>query len=140
MIASEDELDLVAPRTLDFGAEPGAVTAAGLSDADESLLAKRLLEQGVREVVVKRGAAGAGAYTADGRWDVPAVPVTSIDTVGAGDAFTAGYLSALLDGEDVAGRLRRGALAGAFAVSTAGDWEGLPAHRGTRAAGQPRCR
>jgi 2-dehydro-3-deoxygluconokinase len=54
------------------------------------------------------------------------VPVTSIDTVGAGDAFTAGYLSALLDGADVAGRLQRGALTGAFAVSTAGDWEGLP--------------
>lgn len=134
VIASEDELDLVAPPTSDPGAElildPGAgpslEPAAGLSDAAEALLAKRLLEQGVREVVVKRGAAGAGAYTADGQWEVPAVPVTSIDTVGAGDAFTAGYLSALLDGEDVAGRLQRGALAGAFAVSTAGDWEGLP--------------
>lgn len=122
VVASEDELDLVAAPTLDTGADP----AAGLSDAAEDLLAKRLLAQGVREVVVKRGAAGAGAYTADGRWEVPAVPVTSIDTVGAGDAFTAGYLSALLDGEDVAGRLQRGALAGAFAVSTAGDWEGLP--------------
>ena len=77
-------------------------------------------------MVVKRGAAGAGVYTADGRCEVPALPVTSIDTVGAGDAFTAGYLSALLDGDDVAGRLQRGALAGAFAVSTTGDWEGLP--------------
>jgi 2-dehydro-3-deoxygluconokinase len=46
--------------------------------------------------------------------------------VGAGDAFTAGYLSALLDGADIPGRLQRGALTGAFAVSTAGDWEGLP--------------
>ena len=89
-------------------------------------MAAELLDRGVREVVVKRGAAGAGVHTASGRWETPAVPVTSIDTVGAGDAFTAGYLSALLDGEDVAGRLQRGALAGAFAVSTAGDWEGLP--------------
>ena len=68
VIASEDELDLVAPPTLD---PTWCDAAAGLSDADEALLAKRLLEQGVREVVVKRGAAGAGAYTADGRWDVP---------------------------------------------------------------------
>ncbi|MBT2519503.1 sugar kinase [Arthrobacter sp. ISL-28] len=129
VIASEDELDLVAPGAdpgQDPDSDPDSGPAAGLSDADEFLLAKRLLEQGVREVVVKRGAAGAAAYTADGRWEVPAVPVTSIDTVGAGDAFTAGYLSALLDGEDVAGRLQRGAVAGAFAVSTAGDWEGLP--------------
>jgi 2-dehydro-3-deoxygluconokinase len=96
------------------------------ADDAETAMAAELLEGGVREVVVKRGAAGAGVHTAAGRWDTPAVPVTSIDTVGAGDAFTAGYLSALLDGEDVAGRLQRGALAGAFAVSTAGDWEGLP--------------
>ena len=116
LIASEDELGLVA-------AEPGS---AGTSGDAEPAMAAELLHRGVREVVVKRGAAGAGVHTTAGRWETPAVPVTSIDTVGAGDAFTAGYLSALLDGEDVAGRLQRGALAGAFAVSTAGDWEGLP--------------
>ena len=118
LIASDDELGLVAAAGSQAGAGPAG-------DAEASMAAE-LLDRGVREVVVKRGAAGAGVHTASGRWETPAVPVTSIDTVGAGDAFTAGYLSALLDGEDVAGRLRRGALAGAFAVSTAGDWEGLP--------------
>jgi 2-dehydro-3-deoxygluconokinase len=58
----------------------------------------------VREVVVKRGADGARVYTAAGCLEKQAGPVSSIDTVGAGDAFTAGHLSALLDGEDVAGR------------------------------------
>lgn len=116
LIASDDELGLVAPAP-DGGAESGA---------PETVMAAQLLELGIDQVVVKRGAAGAGVHTADGRWETPAVPVTSIDTVGAGDAFTAGYLSALLDGADIAGRLRRGALAGAFAVSTTGDWEGLP--------------
>ena len=121
LIASDDELGLVAS-----GGAPGPDTGAGPADDAETAMAAELLDRGVREVVVKRGAAGAGVHTAAGRWETPAVPVTSIDTVGAGDAFTAGYLSALLDGEDVAGRLQRGALAGAFAVSTAGDWEGLP--------------
>ncbi|KQN87404.1 sugar kinase [Arthrobacter sp. Leaf69] len=121
LIASDDELGLVcAADGVNGTAEPRA------ADDAETAMAAELLEGGVREVVVKRGAAGAGVHTAAGRWETPAVPVTSIDTVGAGDAFTAGYLSALLDGEDVAGRLQRGALAGAFAVSTAGDWEGLP--------------
>ena len=129
LIASDDELGLVATAA---GAGPAGTSppAAGGdtagADAAETAMAAELLERGVREVVVKRGAAGAGVHTADGRWEAPAVPVTSIDTVGAGDAFTAGYLSARLDGADVAGRLQRGALAGAFAVSTAGDWEGLP--------------
>ena len=116
VIASDDELGLVASAPA--GRDP---------HAQESAMAEELLGRGVREVVVKRGAAGAGVHTADGRVETPAVPVSSIDTVGAGDAFTAGYLSALLDGTDVAGRLQRGALTGAFAVSTAGDWEGLPA-------------
>ncbi len=112
LVASDDELGLVCG-----GSDP---------EAAEPALAAELLARGVREVVVKRGAAGAGVHTADGRWEAPAVPVTSIDTVGAGDAFTAGYLSALLGGGDVAARLKRGTLAGAFAVSTAGDCDGLP--------------
>lgn len=120
LIASDDELGLVCAAGAGNGSKPCA------ADDAETAMAAELLDRGVREVVVKRGPAGAGVHTAAGRWETPAVPVTSIDTVGAGDAFTAGYLSALLDGEDVPGRLQRGALAGAFAVSTAGDWEGLP--------------
>lgn len=117
VIASDDELDLIAP--------PPKGTAAA-SPHDEAGAAARLLGLGVSDVVVKRGAAGAGVYTAEGHLDAPAIAVTSVDTVGAGDAFTAGYLSALLDGEGVAGRLHRGILAGAFAASTRGDWAGLP--------------
>ena len=53
-------------------------------------------------------------------------PVTEVDPVGAGDAFAAGYLSTLLDGGGPVKRLDTGALAGAFAVTVPGDWEGLP--------------
>lgn len=113
VIASDDELGLV------------AIAPASAKDPESAMVAE-LLGLGVREVVVKRGAAGASVHTPDARFDASAVPVTSIDTVGAGDAFTAGYLSALLDDVDVPGRLQRGTLTGAFAVSTAGDWEGLP--------------
>jgi 2-dehydro-3-deoxygluconokinase len=116
LIASDDELDLVA-STPSGGAR---------SDDAETALADELLGRGVTEVVVKRGAAGAGVHTGAGRFEAAAVAVTSIDTVGAGDAFTAGYLSALLDGGDVPARLARSTVMGAFAVSTAGDWEGLP--------------
>jgi 2-dehydro-3-deoxygluconokinase len=85
-----------------------------------------LLAQGVADVVVKLGAAGARAFTAAGTHAAPALPVTALDTVGAGDAFTAGYLSARLDAEDVPARLARGCALGAFAVGSVGDWEGLP--------------
>ncbi|GAB3569585.1 sugar kinase [Arthrobacter alkaliphilus] len=119
VIASADELDLLASD------EP-ALADGNHSSGAEARLAAGLLDRGVREVVVKRGADGACAYTAAGCLEAQALPVTSVDTVGAGDAFTAGYLSAVLDGDDLAGRLRRGVITGAVAVSTVGDWEGLP--------------
>ncbi|TDC74781.1 sugar kinase [Streptomyces hainanensis] len=113
VIASDDELPLV----------------AGEDDTDEAERAARLLRAGVREVVVKRGAQGADLHLPGRRpLRVPAHPVPVTDTVGAGDAFSAGYLSALLDGLAPEERLPRATRTAAFAVATAGDWEGLP-HR-----------
>ncbi|GGK64274.1 ribokinase [Sphaerisporangium melleum] len=110
-VASEDELDLLAP--------------AGAATEEERVSA--LLAAGVAQVVVKRGAAGASAYTSAETVHRPARPVRVADVVGAGDAFVAGYLSGLLDGLGLAGRLDRATVTGAFAVATPGDWEGLPA-------------
>jgi 2-dehydro-3-deoxygluconokinase len=95
-------------------------------DADSEATATALLGEGVGAVVVKRGRHGAVAYTRDGVSSVPARSVPVADAVGAGDAFVAGYLSAALDGLDVTRRLSRGATVSAFAVASAGDWEGLP--------------
>jgi 2-dehydro-3-deoxygluconokinase len=110
LIASDDELPVMAGQ-------------------DEVPRVAGLLGGGVREVVVKRAAEGADLFLADG-WThhVPARAVPVRDTVGAGDAFCAGYLSGLLDGLDPARRLERATVCGAFAVASAGDWEGLP-HR-----------
>lgn len=51
-------------------------------------------------VVVTRGGQGALVHLSgtDRQFEVPAVPVTVVDTVGAGDSFMAGLLSGLLDG------------------------------------------
>ncbi|MFE0190552.1 sugar kinase [Streptomyces sp. NPDC058989] len=114
LIASDDELPLCLPE---------GAGAAAPGHADQARL---LLEEGVGEVVVKLGAEGATAFTRDGRVHQPARAVRAVDTVGAGDAFVAGYLSALLDGEGPAGRLERGVTTGAFAVASHGDWEGAP--------------
>ena len=98
--------------------------AAGESSADG--LAKRLAELGPREVVIKLGEQGALSLVDGVVSRLPARQVTCLDPVGAGDAFVAGYLSALLDGGDVKARLDRGVACGAFAVSVHGDWEGAP--------------
>lgn len=110
VIASEDELELVAP-------------ASAATEADR---VAALLEAGVADVVVKRGADGATGHTATATVHTPARQVPVADLVGAGDAFVAGYLSGLLDGLDLADRLDQAVTTGAFAVASPGDWEGLP--------------
>ncbi|WP_416561675.1 sugar kinase [Nocardia testacea] len=101
-----------------------------IASADELGLVARdpaeLIDGGVSEVVIKLGANGATAHTAAGMTSAAGHRVSVVDSIGAGDAFTAGYLSALLDGGDVEQRLARGNTLGAFAVSSRGDWEGLP--------------
>ncbi|HVV25013.1 MAG TPA: sugar kinase [Pseudonocardiaceae bacterium] len=96
-----------------------------------------LLAAGVREVVVKQGAAGASVSTVAGTCSVPAVSVTAVDVVGAGDAFVAGYLSGLLDGLILRDRLVRGVTVAGFAVACVGDWEGLPTRAELAVSGPP---
>lgn len=115
VVASDDELPLVAPAG---DGEPGG--------HDEASAVAALLDAGARVVAIKRGAAGATVVTPDERHDAAALAVTAVDTLGAGDAFTAGLLSGLLDELGALDSLRRAVTLGAFAVSTAGDWEGLP--------------
>ena len=51
------------------------------------------LQRSARLVVLKDGARGSWATDGMRTWEQPAVPVRAIDPVGAGDAFTAGFLA-----------------------------------------------
>lgn len=62
---------------------------------DARAAAKKLLKQGAKIVIVTRGAKGVEAFTARDHLVRPARKVKVVDTVGAGDTFTAGLLAAL---------------------------------------------
>ncbi|WP_436760325.1 sugar kinase [Streptosporangium sp. V21-05] len=81
---------------------------------------------GDREVIVTRGARGASVRVDGVRHDAASLSAPVVDPGGSGDAFVAGYLSALLEGLHPADRLRRGGLLAAFASSGPSDWQGLP--------------
>jgi sugar/nucleoside kinase (ribokinase family) len=51
-----------------------------------------------RQPLATRGARGAGLSTGSGLWTTPAVPCEPVNTLGAGDAFTAGLIAGLADG------------------------------------------
>ena len=83
--------------------------------------------QGANLVVIKLGAEGAYYDSTEGTGYVAGFPVAKvIDTVGAGDGFAAGLVSALLEGKTVPEAVRRGSWIGARAVQVLGDTEGLP--------------
>ena len=105
VVAGTDELEVVAgPDALD-----------------------RLLTDRDRTVVVKAADKSATAHTRAGSVRRPALAVHVVDPVGAGDAFTAGFLSARLRGLDLARALDDAATVAALVVATATDCAGLPA-------------
>lgn len=55
--------------------------------------ARALLARGPRVVLLTAGAGSVHVLTADGAIDVPVPPVDVVDTIGAGDAFSGGFLA-----------------------------------------------
>ncbi|PJR67611.1 sugar kinase [Raoultella sp. T31] len=86
------------------------------------------LTRGVQAVIIKTGSDGAWFKTAAGEQGaVAAVKVDNVvDTVGAGDGFAVGVISALLEGKTLQQAIRRGNKIGALAIQVQGDSEGLP--------------
>ncbi|RFU65139.1 sugar kinase [Peribacillus glennii] len=94
-------------------------------------IAYKILKMGPRIVVIKLGEKGSVAYIkADGdvhKIEAKAFPVQQVvDTVGAGDGFAAGFLSAYLDQKPIYECLERANAIGAMVTQYRGDWEGLP--------------
>jgi len=90
-------------------------------------IAQFYLARGARGVVVKLGAEG--AYYTDGHSQgrVPARAVARVvDTVGAGDGFAVGVVSALLEGLPLSHAAQRGNAIGARVIQFPGDSDGLP--------------
>jgi 2-dehydro-3-deoxygluconokinase len=118
-------LDIIALSDIVFAGDDEAAIAVGDASTPEEL-ARRIAALGPSQAVIKLGTAGALALVDGELFHQDAVPVDAVDTVGAGDAFVAGYLAEFAVARSVAERLRTAAATGAFACLVPGDWEGFP--------------
>ena len=86
------------------------------------------LQRGAAQVVVKLGAQGAFFADCHGRSATLAAAHVDrvVDTVGAGDGFAVGVISALLEGLDLPVACARGNTIGARVLQFPGDADGLP--------------
>lgn len=97
----------------------------GLNTPEE--IADFYLARGVSLVVIKLGPEGAYYKSVDGEGYVDGFRVEQVvDTVGAGDGFAVGVISAMLEKLPVAEAVKRGNAIGALAVMSQGDMDGLP--------------
>lgn len=89
--------------------------------------ADELFQRGPDTVIVTLGSDGAVAYRkSEAPLRQAAVQVDAVDTLGAGDAFTAGFAVSTLEGRPMAECLHRAAACGAFAVEKLGVMNALP--------------
>ena len=123
--ARETYLRIIPQADLVFAGDDEAAIAVGVSDTPLEL-AHRLVALGAGQAIVKRGAHGAVGVVDGHEYEREAIRVNAVDTVGAGDAFVAGYLADYLLGADVDTRLATAVTTGAYACLVPGDWEGAP--------------
>jgi ribokinase len=89
-------------------------------------LARELIRSGVKQVVLTLGERGALIVTSSLSMHVPAVPMSAVDTTGAGDAFNAGLATALGSGASLEAAVQFAVVTGGLAVTKGGVIPSLP--------------
>lgn len=102
-----------------------AQARAMTGEATPERAATALLDEGPRGAVVTLGEQGSLVATETGRFHVPALKVTAVDTTGCGDAYCAGFITGLLHGEDARTAAAWGTAAAARVATGLGSDAGL---------------
>jgi sugar/nucleoside kinase (ribokinase family) len=106
-----EQVDFFAPNTNE------ALRLTGTNTVEDALVA---LTDLVDTVIIKRGSAGATAMRYGRRYDIASIPLTAVDTTGAGDCFNAGFIHAQLTGHDFPYCLATAVACGAAAITGVG--------------------
>lgn len=107
---------------------PGLTEGRLLTGCENEVdIADYYLSRGARQVIVKLGTQGAYYASEAGSGIAFSTPVQNVvDTVGAGDGFAVGVISALLENLSLEKAAARGNAIGGRVVQFRGDCEGLP--------------
>ncbi len=101
-------------------------------ESEPRAVAEPITEYGPHTVFLTRGSAGTFGFATEaapwgpGTVDEPSVDVEAVDTTGAGDAFTAGVITALVEGTSFREAVRFGNAVGALATTDVGAMSSLP--------------
>jgi sugar/nucleoside kinase (ribokinase family) len=90
---------------------------------------RKLLGQGPKVVLLKKGKNGVTVFTSEQQVTVGSYKVDVVDATGAGDAFAAGFISSFLDGGSWVESASYGNAAAAIKCTKTGAQAGLPRRR-----------
>jgi ribokinase len=88
--------------------------------------ARTLLARGAERIIIKMGALGAYVAGPEGEKLYPAMPVTAVDSVAAGDAFNGALAVALAEAAPFGEAVHWGLAGGACAVTMEGAQPSMP--------------
>jgi sugar/nucleoside kinase (ribokinase family) len=120
-----DPQSLIACRATDYFL-PNEREASILCGGESVDYLKFTEAEGLPRGVLKLGPRGAAMSEEGRRYSIPSPNVAVVDTTGAGDAFDAGFIDALLDGLGPEDCLRRACICGGLSTRMAGALSGLP--------------
>ncbi|MFK3971312.1 fructoselysine 6-kinase [Pseudomonas sp. NPDC087358] len=105
------------PPSLDYAFASAREDSAGLRGR-----LREVSDRGAGTVIATLGPGGSLAYDGQRFWHQCAIPVDIVDTMGAGDAFIAGFLSAIARDLSVEQAMEQGARGAALTLQCQGAW------------------
>ena len=115
------QVDLLIPN------ETEAAALTGLADPEQA--ARALVNRGIATIIVTLGAKGAVLCRKGLTRHFPALPVPTVDTTAAGDAFVGVLAAMLAEGKTIYEAIHLANAAGALATSKRGAQESLPTRK-----------
>ena len=112
-----DHLDAYPGVTLKINAQAASMLAFGQPGKPVRESGKAILEKTGKELVITNGEHGCCVFESTGITEIPAIPYSGpVDTVGAGDSFTAGFAWALAVGASLREAAGFGSLCSAVTI------------------------
>jgi len=120
-----EKLYLITPNRI----EAELLTGVQIRDRDTTVeAAKRLLDKGVRHVIITLGEEGALSYDGDFEW-IPGETVEAVDTTGAGDVFNGALTVGLAEGMSMRDAVRFANRAAAISITRYGAIPSIPCRK-----------
>lgn len=116
-------IDIIKPNETELQTLCGAKIE---NQDDIILLAKSLMNKGVKNVIVTLGEKGSILVNKDEVTKFEAINVNVVDTTAAGDTFTAGLVKTLIDGKSLNEAIKYGHIVSALAVTKPGAQSSIP--------------